>query len=190
MLPRSVISVLVGLALACGCVPKSRYDLAVKSGAVSDRAAETARAESTDLAAKLDVAQKDNEGKSAKLTTYEAQTYEDSRRLAELEKQLSSLGSTNTEVGERLRMASKTLTELASERKTLTTAVNDTRACVDALQTARTKAAAVKAVPPAAKPEPFPELSELERCVQKALLATTPLGAPAGPQVTPAPTAR
>ena len=112
-------------ALQSGCVPKSRFDLAVKSGAESERAAEAARAEATDLGAKLEAAQKDNADKSAKLVTYEGQTYQDSRRLAELEKQLVTLGNTNTEVGERLRMASKTLTELANERKTLTTAVND-----------------------------------------------------------------
>ena len=183
-LSRTAFAAVALVALQSACVPKSRFDLAVKTGAEAESAAQAARAEVTALSTKLDAAQKDNADKSAKLVTYEEQTYSDSRRLAELEKQLTTLGNTNTEVGERLRMASKTLTELANERKTLTTAVNDTRACIDALQTARTKAATAK---PATKapPEPSPELAEFERCVRQALLPTTPLGAPTGTPVAP-----
>jgi len=183
---------------AAGCVPKTRYDLAVKSGAESERAAETARTEATELAAKLENANKDNGEKSARLVTYEQQTYEDSRRLADLEKRLTDLGATHNEVGERLRLASKSLTELATERRTLTLAVADARACLDALASARSRAAqtqTAQAPPPskgvaksAAAPLTStapPELLDFERCVQKALApsaqATVPSSGPGSP---------
>jgi len=185
-LSNRIVLLICAAAATTGCVPKSRYDLAVKTAAESDRVGEQARAEATDLAAKLEAAQKDNEQKTAKLGTYEDQTYQDSRRLAELEKQLAALGTTNTEVGERLRMASKTLTELANERRTLTQAVNDTRACIDALQATRTRLQSTKpvAAPVSAKTTPAAptpkaseapaELVELERCVQKAVAPPPP----------------
>lgn len=183
MVPRTVPKslsncVLVLLFAGLGaCVPKSRYDLALKNAAEVERAGEEARADATELRKKLEAATQDNEQKTAKLSTYEEQTYQDSRRLAELEEQLTALANTNTEVGERLRLASKSLTELATERRTLVQAVADTRACLDALSAARLRAAQAAQAAKGAAPKPnesAPEPLELERCVQKAVAPTTP----------------
>ncbi len=123
-------SVLVLLSLSVGCVPKARYDAALNRMDTYESEGTAARAEIGRLTRQLDAKQVESQEQGAKLETYEEQIAKDSRSLADLEKQLAQMSSTNTEVGERLRIAGKTLTEIATERQKLTLAVNDARACL------------------------------------------------------------
>lgn len=175
------VSLLVCAVLtSIGCVPQSRYDLALQNAKDREREGDVARAEVLELRKSVAGLQSESEERNAKLVAYEEQISKDSRKLAELEKKLETLTNTNTEVGERLRIASMTLTELANERQRLTLAANDTRACLDALQAARARVQnapvvrASSATTTTTAATAGNEPSELERCVQRAMSPAAP----------------
>lgn len=156
-------------------MPKARYDAALARVDTCEGETTLARAEVNKLTRMLDAQHVEGQERDAKLAAYEEQIAKDSRALTDLEKQMAELSSTNTEVGERLRIAGKTLTELATERQKLTLAVNDARACLDVQkQQARTRGentGLTRASVTTAATD-----AELEQCVQRAL---APLRAPA-----------